>query len=208
MYLRLSLQDHIASRGSVTLRWVAGAECGYAESGSRRPGARARDRCLSSVLQLAEPAVPRIAAGVYTVWHGSRLIYVGMAGGRLGEGISAATGASGSRQRGLWSRLKSHASGRRSGDQFCTYVADRFVLPALDPATIRAIGEGTVSFDELVEAYICEHLSYRFVVTRNGTEAATIERIVKVSGLPDAGRPLLNPDSSARQAIGRRTEAR
>ena len=31
----------------------------------------------------------------------------------------------------LWTRLGSHASGRRSGDQFNVYICDRFVVPAL-----------------------------------------------------------------------------
>lgn len=51
------------------------------------------------------PAVPKVAAGVYTIWQGSELIYAG-----------------------LYSRLSSHWAGRRSGDQFCVYVADRLVL--------------------------------------------------------------------------------
>jgi len=39
----------------------------------------------------------------------------------------------------LYTRLRSHASGRRSGDQFCIYVADRFVLPTLSQEDIMAI---------------------------------------------------------------------
>ena len=68
-------------------------------------------------------AVPRSGAIVYTVWNRSgQFIYVGMAG--RGE-TSAARGS------GPFGRLNSHASGRRSGDQFCVYVCDRLVLPTL-----------------------------------------------------------------------------
>jgi hypothetical protein len=35
-----------------------------------------------------------------------------------------------------------HASGRRSGDRFCVYVADRLVLPTLSQEDITAIGSG------------------------------------------------------------------
>src|SRR3954454_17261883 len=68
-------------------------------------------------------AVPRTGAIAYTVWdREGRLVYVGMAR-RRGERSRASTGPFG--------RLASHASGRRSGDQFCVYVCDRLVLPAL-----------------------------------------------------------------------------
>jgi hypothetical protein len=30
--------------------------------------------------------------------------------------------------KGLWTRLNAHASGRRSGDQFCVYIGDRQVV--------------------------------------------------------------------------------
>jgi hypothetical protein len=40
---------------------------------------------------------------------------------------------------GLASRLRSHASGRRSGDQFCGYVADQYVLPELTPERARLL---------------------------------------------------------------------
>ena len=33
--------------------------------------------------------------------------------------------------KGLWTRLNSHAIGRSSGDQFCVYACDRFVVPHL-----------------------------------------------------------------------------
>ena len=67
--------------------------------------------------------VPRSGAAVYTVWdRGGQFIYVGMSG-RGYQGVSR-PGSD-----GPWGRLSSHASGRRSGDQFCVYVSDRLVLP-------------------------------------------------------------------------------
>src|SRR3954451_17903342 len=74
--------------------------------------------------------VPRSGALVYTIWDRSgRFIYVGMAGRGLVDdpaaGTTLRTGF------GPWGRLTSHASGRRSGDQFCVYVCDRLVLPTV-----------------------------------------------------------------------------
>src|SRR5258705_5773497 len=81
------------------------------------------------------PAVPTFGAGVYTIWHhDGRFIYVGMSG----RGMTAETVRRNTPQ-GLYTRLQSHASGRRSGDQFCVYVADRLVLPTLSKGHISDI---------------------------------------------------------------------
>jgi hypothetical protein len=54
--------------------------------------------------------VPTFGAGVYTIWHhDSRFIYVGMSG----RGMTADTVHRG-KPLGIYTRLKSHASGRRS----------------------------------------------------------------------------------------------
>jgi hypothetical protein len=84
------------------------------------------------------PLVPTFGAGVYTIWHtDGHFIYVGMSGREItAETIRRNT------PQGLYNRLQSHASGRRSGDQFCVYVADRLVLPALSPEDIDAIVSG------------------------------------------------------------------
>jgi stalled ribosome alternative rescue factor ArfA len=67
--------------------------------------------------------VPKTGSLVYTVWdRAGAFVYVGMAG--RGGTVS-------SKGKGPYGRLGSHASGRRSGDQFCVYVCDRFVLPRI-----------------------------------------------------------------------------
>jgi hypothetical protein len=133
-------------------------------------------------------AVPTFGAGVYTVWHrDGRFIYVGMSG----RGISTDTPRRNSPQ-GLHTRLNSHASGRRSGDQFCVYVADRLVLPTLSREDIAAIASGHRQMDAFVRRYIHENLSYRFVILPDGAEAYAVEAAIKSGGWP-YGRPLLNP---------------
>jgi hypothetical protein len=132
--------------------------------------------------------VPTFAAGVYTIWHKDRrFIYVGMSG----RGITADTVHRNTPQ-GIYTRLQSHASGRRSGDQFCVYVADRLVLPALSQDDIGAIASGRHQMDAFMRRYIHENLGYRFVLVADGSVAYAIEKAIKRSEW-EHGRPLLNP---------------
>ena len=101
-------------------------------------------------------AMPTFGAGVYTIWHrDGRFIYVGMSG----RGITSDTLRRNTPQ-GIYTRLQSHASGRRSGDQFCVYVADRLVLPTLSQDDITAIASGRHQMDAFVRRYIHENLCY------------------------------------------------
>ena len=90
------------------------------------------------------------------------LIYVGMAGRSLTESMIAARREGQPTARlGLASRLGSHAGGRRSGDQFCVYVADRLVLPTLATGQVEAIGTGGQSMDALVRSFVRARLTNR-----------------------------------------------
>ena len=136
--------------------------------------------------------VPRRAAGVYTIWRGDQFLYAGMSGrGAQSEDFVGLQEQPG-KALGLWTRLNSHASGRRSGDQFNVYICDRFIVPALTAAQQRDIGRGDLLLDQLTKNYIREHLSYRFLLCRDGTHAHATERAVRAGSLP-AGRPYLNP---------------
>lgn len=155
-------------------------------------------------------AVPPVAAGVYTIWHGDAFLYVGMAG----RSLTAERAAAGrpTKRSGLFSRLGSHAGGRRSGDQFCVYVADRLVLPTLSNEDLAAISNGKRSLDALVRTYIHTYLSYRFVVANGGVEARALEaelrRGVLEVGAP-AGQVLLRKEQGylRRTLFGRRDRA-
>jgi hypothetical protein len=92
--------------------------------------AELRDGPLYRFADWPSPEVPNGRIGVYTVWRGDQLIYAGMGGRALGPSADTNRPAS-TKLTGLRSRLASHASGRRSGDQFCIYVFDRLVLPTL-----------------------------------------------------------------------------
>lgn len=139
------------------------------------------------------PKVPKIAVGVYTIWLDTRLIYVGMAGRSLTvEDIANHRQSTSIRIRGLYSRLNSHAGGRRSGDQFCVYVADRLVLPTLSKEEIEQISIGNLSLDNLAKRYIHANLSYRFVEVPDSEQAFLVENAIR-SGVLNCSKPLLNP---------------
>ena len=134
--------------------------------------------------------VPRRAAGVYTIWRQEELLYAGMSG--RGAQVEDFTVGSGGKAVGLWTRLNSHASGRRSGDQFNVYVCDRFVVPMLTRDQQQAIAAGQLLLDRMTRDFIRQNLTYRYLACRDGAEALEIERSVRAGQLP-AGRPYLNP---------------
>jgi hypothetical protein len=136
--------------------------------------------------------VPKRAVGVYTVWEGDRLLYVGMSGRAMtAEDLEVSEGGR-VVAKGLWTRLNGHASGRRSGDQFCVYVCDRFVVPDLTPSQQQQLAAGTLSLDSLIRVFVRERLAYRFVIVADGAEALKLEREVRRGSL-SAGKPYLNP---------------
>lgn len=137
-----------------------------------------------------DASVPTFGAGIYTIWDtDGRFIYVGMSGRSIKAGMVIPN-----KPHGLVTRLRSHAQGRRSGDQFCVYVADRFVLSALSADDITGIASGRHSLDAYVRRHIHQHLGYRFSLCGDGAEAAAIERQIK-RGDWSHGKPLLNPQA-------------
>ena len=140
--------------------------------------------------------IPRVAAGVYSIWNDQDvLIYVGMAGrGKTVESLRSALEQG--KKTGLIERLNSHASGLRSGDQFCVYVQDLLVLPTLTSKDIERVIARELSLDRLVRDYIRKNLSYRYVTAEDGDSAMAIERKI-ING--DLGEyPILNPPSEMR----------
>lgn len=136
--------------------------------------------------------LPEVAAGVYTIWREEALIYAGMAGRGFTAEIISGHRAAKVRNKGLRSRLESHWSGRRSGDQFCVYVADRLVLSTLSSEQITAIAAGELKLDALVRMYVHAHLTYRFCELPDSKSAEALEREVRQAAL-GAGAPFLNP---------------
>ena len=133
--------------------------------------------------------VPLIAAGNYAIWANERLIYCGMSG-RQFDPILAAT----KKKHGLYTRLASHASGRLSGDQFCVYVANRFVIPSIAPEMLSRFADGSLRLDELTKQYIHEKFEYQYVCVDSGTDAYRLESECR-RGLTFGVKPFLNPST-------------
>ena len=144
--------------------------------------------------------------GIYTVWDkpngkDERFVYVGMAG----RGVLAPNKADladtedpnqpkSKRKKGLLGRLHAHSTGRRSGDQFCVYVCDYFVVPELTPTEREKIGKGELFLDDLTYEYIYANLSYRFIYLPDGKTAENLERELRTGDfLPELRKPFLNP---------------
>jgi hypothetical protein len=72
------------------------------------------------------------------------------------------------------------------------YVGDRLVLSSLSQAQIAEIAAGRASLDRLIRAFIHDYLAYRFVILDTGSQARTLETLIR-SGALQAGLPLLNP---------------
>jgi hypothetical protein len=73
--------------------------------------ARAGDKAASRFRDWLNEQVPKRAAGVYTVWEGGRLLYVGMSGRAMAAEDLEVSDGSRIVVKGLWTRLNSHASG-------------------------------------------------------------------------------------------------
>ena len=166
---------------------------------------------------------PNGRIGVYTVWGGDELIYVGM-GGRAAGPNADTNGPASTKLTGLRSRLASHASGRRSGDQFCIYVFDRLVLPTLGRQQIQNAARGQLSLDGLTRQLIRQSLCYRFtlvgqqLMTAANTAAKPLDnarpgltavecRPSARTALDDSGRPA-HSYGSVSQRVTRPTVAR
>jgi hypothetical protein len=125
--------------------------------------AELRDGPLYRFADWPNPEVSNGRIGVYTVWGGDELIYVGMGGRAVGPNADT-NGPASTKLTGLRSRLASHASRRRSGDQFCIYVFDRLVLPTLSLQQIQNTARRQLSLDGLTRQLIRQSLCYRFTL--------------------------------------------
>ncbi len=128
--------------------------------------------------------VPRFGSIVYSIWNRNlEFMYVGMSGRGFGGGSG--------QKKGPWGRLNSHASGKRSGDQFCIYVHDVLVIHSLHNR-LEEVRMRTLSLDQATRTFIRENLGFRWVAVTTGSEALKIERLIQ-RGRTTLGRPFLNP---------------
>jgi hypothetical protein len=130
--------------------------------------------------------IPSPGSIIYTVWHDELdFIYVGISG----IGRSANTPLA---ERNPRSRIREHSSGRRSGDQFCIYIHDFFVVPDLVESGTFTPEKGVL--DRLTRSYIHSHLSYRFLCFQNEDSAQIVRGLESEiqRGIEGIGQPMLN----------------
>ena len=128
--------------------------------------------------------IPQFGSIIYTIWNTNNdFIYVGIGGVKTGVPLS---------QRNPRSRISQHSSGTRSGDQFCVYVQDFFVIPEIVKSEKYVPEKGLL--DKLTKEYIHKNLSYRFKVFQdeNSIEIVrSLESKIK-RGESSFGSPFLN----------------
>ena len=133
------------------------------------------------------PSIPAVAAGVYAIWKGSELIYCGMSGREIDS-----KGKTSTKKYGLVTRLNSHASGRLSGDQFCVYVANRFVIPSIVSAELPLFETGKLTLDTRTKTFIHQYFEYAYALVTTSADAYGLERSAR-RGEVFGVRPFLNP---------------
>lgn len=131
--------------------------------------------------------IPMVAAGVYAIWEGSKLVYCGMSGREFEKAVAASR-----KKYGMFTRLASHASGRLSGDQFCVYVANRLVIPSIKAEQLPDFASGSLRLDSLTKAYIRQNLEYQYIILESSADAYELERRCR-NGEYFGTKPLLNP---------------
>ena len=123
------------------------------------------------------------STGVYTIWLGTQLLYVGISwkDPRTTNNKNA---------KGVFGRLRTYYDGRRTND-FMRSLGDRFITPHLTSVEQTALAQGTLDLDAKTRTFAHEGLTIRAYACA-GDEARRIESLIRKHGLPAAGLPLFN----------------
>lgn len=109
--------------------------------------------------------IPEFGSILYAVFlDKTEFIYIGI-GGLAGKNV---------RSRNPRSRIRQHTQGRRSGDQFCIYIQDFYVIPDL---ILSDYTPRKGHLDELVRDFIQSRLSFRFVVFQTDDSDQIVRRL-------------------------------
>ena len=108
--------------------------------------------------------VPERGSIIYSIWNkDNEFIYVGISG--LQKSVD---------ERNPLSRIEAHRSGRRSGNQFCIYVHDFYIIPKIFIEQKYIYEKGAL--DSRTGKFIRENFFYRFV----SFQQANSDKIVRV----------------------------
>ena len=119
------------------------------------------------------PDVPP-KSGVYAVWQGEELVWVGSAGGSLK------------------SRFEKHFKGQRRGSEFLKAVYARLMFRQLGlEKAMQMAGETQLLVDVITAKFVKEHLAYQYLPTPDEQTAETIANTI-CQGKTRYPKPLLN----------------
>ena len=122
--------------------------------------------------------IPQYGSIIYTVFlDRQEFIYVGI-GGLSGK-------------KDPRSRIRQHTSGLRSGDQFCIYIQDFYVIPLLfSQPYVPKKGH----LDQLTKEFIQKRLTYRYMVFQDEDSNKLVRKLEREiqSGCVQGIRPKLN----------------
>jgi hypothetical protein len=109
--------------------------------------------------------IPEYGSILYTVFLDQKeFIYVGI-GGLSGKSA---------KERNPRSRIIQHSQGRRSGDQFCIYIQDFYVIPSI----INKNYEPKKGYlDALTKEFIQTRLTYRYLVLQTDDSDKVVRRL-------------------------------
>ena len=109
--------------------------------------------------------IPEYGSIIYTVFLDRKeFIYVGI-GGISGKSV---------KKRNPRSRIIQHAQGRRSGDQFCIYIQDFYVIPSI---ITKPYEPKKGYLDALTKEFIQSRLTYRYIVIQTDDSDKVVRRL-------------------------------
>ena len=126
--------------------------------------------------------VPSWGSIIYTVFlDKTEYIYVGI-GGLSGKSVT---------ERNPRSRIMQHSQGRRSGDQFCIYIQDFYVIPELIGSKYTP-KKGYL--DQLTKEFIQSRLTYRYLVVQSEDSDQVVRKLERELQCDHHGHgfPLIN----------------
>jgi len=124
--------------------------------------------------------IPTTGSVIYTIWNQEDdFIYVGISGTQKSL-----------EKRNPQSRIQSNARGAKSGDQFCVYVHDFYVIPEIVKKSAYEFSRGHL--DSLTKEYIQSNLSYRFKDFQDEGSVKTVTELERELKKGIFGIPILN----------------
>lgn len=135
---------------------------------------------------LASANLPK-RPGIYTLWRGETLLYVGIS-------TVDPCDTRNPQAAGVPGRLNTYRRARITSD-FALGCALRYVIPTFTSGQIAELAAGAIGQRELqpiVQRWVWDNVTFAVVIT-DSRQAAEAERVARRDGLPGIEPPALNP---------------